>query len=150
MKATIQTHEPDPYGGIGNQNAKNYFGEKEMTGAVSVVALYKGDMREVIAARFWMGRSRSAMTVYCSVWLRGLPDQETGYNTLNAGGTGTAGGGGYHKPSAALSEALESAGVTLDESIAGRGDRACLDALEATARALGFRGKLYTIQHGAM
>ena len=51
---------------------------------------------------------------------------------------GKAGGYGYHKESAAIAEAIESAGIALDTDISGVGNSAILDALTAIANALGF------------
>jgi len=124
MKATIPA-------GIGPQNARNYSQQKELTGLVRVVVAYRpGQFVEPVDIRFYMGRGSNASRVYCSVWLRG--------HGTECSGRGMAGGGGYHKPSAALSAALDSAGVTLDEAIDGRGGSATRAVAEALARALGF------------
>ena len=52
---------------------------------------------------------------------------------------------GYHKDSAALSAALDSAGITLSEDIAGRGDGPMREALTAIVRATGCRGKVLIV-----
>ena len=123
MKATIPA-------GRGPFNARNYSQEKELTGMVRVIAYCGDGFAEPVDIRFYMGRSSSASRVYCSVWLRG--------HGTEASGRGMAGGGGYHKPSAAFSAALDSAGVTLDAAIDGRGETAVIEAAAALARALGF------------
>lgn len=51
-------------------------------------------------------------------------------------GSGSAGGYGYHRASAAAEEAIENAGIELSETIGGRGDNAMREAVEAIARAI--------------
>jgi hypothetical protein len=67
---------------------------------------------------------------YACVWIFG-PD-------IHATGSGKAGGYGYHRASAATQEALNSAGVVLDQSISGVGDGAMEDALIAIAKHMGY------------
>lgn len=119
-------------------NGRNLSSEKELVHAISVVGAVKGETSELITARFWMGRSRNASRVYCSVWLR---DGEGG------AGHGTASGYGYDKKSAALSEALESAGITLSKDISGVGESAMRDALVAVVIAMGAEPQVY-VTHG--
>lgn len=63
-------------------------------------------------------------------------------------GGGRAGGGGYHKPSAALCAALSDAGVNLDENISGAGDGAMEAAIEAIAKAVGVKKPIIHVAHG--
>jgi hypothetical protein len=77
----------------------------------------------------------------CSVWI-----SSRGNGTYGRG-QGEAGGGGYHKASAALASALSDAGVILSRCISGVGDQAMRDACEATARAV--TGKRRFIVHEA-
>lgn len=58
-------------------------------------------------------------------------------NGMYSNGSGSAGGYGYHRPSAAVQEAMESAGIKLDRSISGVGDSAIIGALHAIAKYLG-------------
>lgn len=58
---------------------------------------------------------------------------------ISTSGTGSAGGYGYHRPSAAADEAIRNAGFTLDESISGRGEQAIELAVQAIAEALGYK-----------
>lgn len=115
--------------GIRN-SAVNYGVEKELISSWNVVVNSAEGLKNIITARCYMGRSASASTVYASVWVNG-PDHFTN-------GTGKAGGYGYHKQSAAIAEAIRSAGIELDKDIAGVGDSAIEEALEAIASALGF------------
>lgn len=57
-------------------------------------------------------------------------------------GYGTAGGGGYHKPSAAAYAAFRSAGITFADEISGRGNSAIVAALNAAALALNYNPSL--------
>lgn len=114
------------------QNGKNLDNDKERTLTLQAVAPTSPTdptPRVYAEARFWMGRARTASTVYCSVWVR-APG-------TSASGHGTAGGHGYHKPSAALALAMRSAGITLTESIGAAGTRAMEEALRAVAIAAG-------------
>src|SRR5690606_3065831 len=86
---------------------------------------------ELAQARFWMARrSDGASPVYCSVW--------TYREGRHTAGHGRARGYGYHRQSAALAAALDSAGITLAEPIDGRGDGAMRDALLAVGVAMGY------------
>ena len=114
------------------QNGKNLDGAKERTRTLQAAAPTSPSdptPRVYVEARFWMGRHRKASTVYCSIWVH-APG-------LHASGNGTAWGYGYHKESAALSDALQSAGVTIIESISAAGERAMEEALRAVAIAAG-------------
>lgn len=57
--------------------------------------------------------------------------------SVNASGSGKAGGYGYHRQSAALGVAIENAGFSLSSRIDGVGDEAMREALLAIARAVG-------------
>lgn len=137
MKARINTQA---------MNGKNYADTKETISTMTLIAPdANGDLCQPIIARFYMGRSRTASTVYCSLWVHG--------KGVHTAGHGSAGGWGYHKASAALQEAMCSAGIELTGSpydsehedtkqepcsISGCGDSAMRSALVAIARAAGF------------
>jgi len=134
-------------------NGRNRSHEKELVSYWKVTAYRKGEFSEPIDCRCWMGRSNSASVVYCSIWIRDDKNQRW-YS-----GNGQAGGYGYHKESAAIQAALTSAGVELRGDVYGRddkckevahidgvGDTAIREALEAIAKALGFRK--FTIVNG--
>jgi hypothetical protein len=80
--------------------------------------------------RLYMGRSRTASTVYAIAWIN-TPHHKYGL------GVGQAGGWGYDKNSAAIDSALSDAGVELTRSIAGVGESAVREALHAIAVAIG-------------
>lgn len=117
-------------------NAKNLAGDKEETASYRVIALTERDgkpeMVEAITVRCWMGRSSSASVVYASVWVR-TADREHWFS-----GHGKAGGYGYHKESAAIDDAIRSAGITLDKSFSGCGESPMRVALHAIAQAAGY------------
>ena len=79
----------------------------------------------------------SSGTAYACVWLyqpvnfdAGIP--ASGWST----GSGSAGGYGYDKGSAAADTAIRAAGVQLSESINGRGAAAVREAVQAVGEAL--------------
>lgn len=113
--------------------------EKEMIRAMSVIGMKGGKMREVVTARWWRSRSRSASVVYATIWVNA---QDGGCS-----GHGKAGGGGYHKESAALGVAIRNAGITLASPIEARGDGAIDDAMRAIALHLGYEDVLL-VRHG--
>ena len=78
--------------------------------------------------RIYMGRSASSSVVYACLWVYGNDRYFTGY--------GIAGGGNYHKTSAAFEDALDSCGIELSERIAGVGDEAIRSAIMAIGEAL--------------
>jgi len=135
-------------------NGKNYGGDKELVSAYTVLGKVKGELREVVVVRCYMGRSRNAGTVYASVWVHG---------DKHCAGHGSAGGYGYHKESAAIGSAISDAGIELYGSpcqngaekvdfkqrahIDGCGNSAAREAMLAVARAAGARGALFVVSH---
>ena len=114
------------------RNAKNLSGEKETIYTLTAVAFHADhDTVEPVSVRIYRGRSRNASRVLATVWLNGKGRD-------HAAGHGKAEGYGYHKTSAAMQEAIDSAGVKLSEPIDGRGDGAMLDATKALASLLGY------------
>lgn len=99
-----------------------------------VAAIDPKSGRAVVIARFYWPNQ----VCYSCLWIHGATHPR---------GAGKAGGGGYHKASAAFSAAIEDAGITLSEDIAGRGDQAIESAIEAIARAA--TGKRKFIIHTA-
>jgi hypothetical protein len=66
---------------------------------------------------------------------------------LSRNGSGSAGGYGYHRPSAAAQEAIENAGFTLANRIDGVGESAMREAVLAIAAALGYPGAFLHTAH---
>jgi hypothetical protein len=126
----LEPHE-DP------RNIDHYRRENSFWKSLTLIDLDRG--RDVATVRFY----GSGATVYCVAWLHFW-----NYSPDKAGrGYGKAGGGGYHKPSAAMQEALERAGVWLAEPIAGRGDSAMHEAMHAIAERLGIARPYVSIAH---
>ena len=67
----------------------------------------------------------------CCLWVRGV-----GQNGECTQGSGQAGGCGYHRPSAAMSRAMENAGFKMSKDISGVGENAMREALLAIAKCL--------------
>jgi len=59
------------------------------------------------------------------------------HGEMHTQGSGRAGGYGYHRPSAAASEAIYNAGFTLSAPLSGVGDSAIEEAMLAIAEAIG-------------
>lgn len=114
------------------RNINSYRREKHFDSQLSLIDLDEG--REIACVRFYWPNE----TVYCVVWI---------FSDKPARGCGKAGGGGYHKRSAAMGEALTRAGVTLSEPIDGCGDAAMDAALEALARHMGVARPLVVRAH---
>ena len=127
---------------ITRRNARNLGRDKETVATVNVVAYSKGELLDVVIARWYMGRSRDPHTVGCSVWVsehRYDTDRKRHYRSDTHGGHGAASGYGHHRNSAALDSAITSAGFKLTLPIDGRGDTAVEEALLAIARGMGYR-----------
>jgi len=131
MKATFTKKD--------QRNGKNLCRDKEEVNSLRVIAAYKGKLYNPVIVKMWMGRSNSASVVYASIWVHSR------HKGIDVSGHGSAGGYGYHKESAALMDAITSAGIKLDKNIDGVGDNAMKDAVEAIAHAAGFTGQIITV-----
>lgn len=106
-----------------NVNAKN-FSDKPISytrNAVGILA--DGTLKELFSVIFCDTKTTS----YATIFIRHGEFRR---------GAGKAGGYGYHKPSAALAEALNNAGINLSDDISGRGDGLIDRALEAIAKTM--------------
>ena len=131
MKATLPTTVA--------HNGGQY--DKLCTRTIHAIANRNGTPTELVTVRFY----GTGSTVWCSVWVAQYRNgTSTSCNDMYSG-RGNAKGYGYHKDSAALSAALDSAGITLSEDIDGRGDGTMRDALTAIVRATGCRGKVLIV-----
>jgi hypothetical protein len=96
-------------------------------------------LEEIINCRLYFGGVR----VYACLWIHQHTSKEGPQESSTAAimrytcGSDYAGGGGYHKASAAAGGAITEAGFCLDQSINGVGDQAIEDALKAIATFLG-------------
>lgn len=138
-------------------NARNMKPEKECVNTLRIVSRIIGTskgLQTVCEARFYMARrSDGASPVYCSLWVSGA--QWTS-------GRGRASGYGYHKESAALQAAIDSAGIRLTGDnyrelpsdatsdamarIDGCGDFAMRSAMRAIAIAVGADPELILVE----
>ncbi len=104
-------------------NAKNFSQEKELVSRYMVID--KKTEKVIIDCRCYMGRSSNSSQVYASVWINSLKplcEDAEGFTTYTSG-HGIAGGYGYHKESAAIDDAISSAGFTLFGSLSGYDDK---------------------------
>ena len=100
--------------------------EKSFWMQYSLVSLTKNAGIVKLASLRLYGSNR----IYACLWVNASP--------VHVSGGGSASGYGYHKPSAAASEAFTDAGIVLDEDIAGGGDESIRAALVAVGEALGY------------
>jgi hypothetical protein len=83
---------------------------------------------------------------YSCIWISNYhPGFQSDY--ISTRGSGTAGGGGYHKQSAAAQAAINNAGFELSLPIDGRGEGMMRDAVLAIADAIGFSGARVHVSH---
>lgn len=118
------------------KNARDGINESHRKDALyqSIKAIDPKTGATIVDARiYWPGS-----VCYACLWVRG----KKGWCT----GSGKAGGYGYHKPSAALGEAIDSAGIELSEHISGRGDSAMREAVEAIAKAVSGKRKVFIVE----
>lgn len=104
-------------------NAKNFSQEKELVSRYLVID--KKTEKVIIDCRCYMGRSSNSSQVYAAIWVNSiisLCDDADGFTT-HASGRGSAGGYGYHKESAAIGDAISSAGFTLFGNASEYGDK---------------------------
>lgn len=131
-----------------NSKAVNYDNKKEKVSQYVIVD--KNTERRIVDCRVYMGHSKNSSTVYCSLWvnIKDLKKPKT-WQYAGTSGTGSAGGYGYHKPSAAVQDALVSAGIELYDKdkkrqfIDGVGDSAIRSALLAVAYAAGYNSVIF-------
>lgn len=119
-------------------NAINLGDKKETITSRTLIAFKDGKFIELITARWYMGRSSSAMQVDCSVWFSSYVMESSHAQWTDCSGRGKASGGGYCKQSAAFEDAMRNAGIKCDAGIACRGMSVVEDAMLALAKQQGF------------
>jgi hypothetical protein len=116
-----------------------YQGQKKETISTRVLIAYvDGKFKELITARWYMGRSSSATQIDCSIWFSSYVMEKSHAQWTDCSGKGKAGGGGYCKQSAAFEDAMNSAGIKCDSGISGRGMSVVEEAMIAFANQQGF------------
>lgn len=121
MKATFTTR-PEKYT---NSHRK----EDKLSKQYAGVVIDDGKIREAVTVRIYATDSRA----YACVWVHG-GDRRAPEHYRH--GSGYAGGYGYHRGSAAVSDAIEHCGIDLDEAIDGRGEGAIKEAVLAIIRTI--------------
>ena len=93
-------------------NAINHGGKLETMS--QFILIDKMTEKQVVVARTYMGRGRSASQVKAAIWVT-LSDKKKpdGWEYGHTSGAGCAGGYGYDKASTAIADAIESAGIEL-------------------------------------
>ena len=138
-----------------------------LSSAWSLVVRHGGELAEAVTVRtYYSPRGSGMQPVRACIWI----SAPRGSGAAWRSGRGSAGGCGYHKESAAIADAVRSAGVTLQGEPAGRyrpagsapvdrsrpfdfggtGDSYYRDIFEAIARAMGYRvpaGSALLIRH---
>lgn len=125
MKATYNQNAKTKFTSFHRKENKCYF---ESYNALVPCKDYEGknDLKPIVELRLYgTGNTNSA-----AIWVRG--------ENIHTSGTGSAGGYGYHRPSAAASEAIRNAGIVLDKDISGVGDSAIEAAVKAIAEMCGY------------
>ena len=112
-------------------NGARMMSDKEQIASYQVVAIRNGQFENPVTVRACMGRSKQASAIYASIWVRAADGR-------CIAGHGHAGGYGYHKLSAAISDAVHNAGIK-QHDFGGCGDHAIDVALGAITRAAGYR-----------
>ncbi len=117
-------------------NARNYADKNEIIESYIVIAyvpnyLPESNFKELIACQVCMDREKNSFsTVYASIWIRG--------DSMQTSGTGSSSTWEKNKVILAIAEAIESAGVRLDQDIGRRGGHGIIEALTAIAQAMGY------------
>lgn len=105
------------------------------------------EMHAVVTIRiYWPGD----VTCYACAWMQHrepFGKSADGYNETHVNGSGSAGGYGYCKQSAAAGEAIANAGFELSESISGRGESAIKSAVLAIASTCGWPEARIHVSH---
>ena len=119
-----------------NKNDQGRYRDKERIRVYHVAILaqksqYRREMQQIVTFELLRSRSRNASTVYCAFWAHNKAGDWFG-------ASGSAGGYGYDKASAAVGDALRNAGVQLSEGIWAVGEQAIIEALWAVANTLGY------------
>lgn len=134
MKATHNPAAPTKYTTSHRKEGKCYFSSMQVIDLAAKPYEVSRRAHDVICARFYGTGCKN----FACIWIH-APTSKKYPDGLHTSGSGSAGGYGYHRPSAALAEAVRNAGFTLDECISGRGESAMREALLAIAAAVGVK-----------
>ena len=97
--------------------------------------IVKANLSVCVTARWYRSARKDSQMIYCCLWVFGKDNSAVGYRS----GSGSAGGYGYCKRSAAFADALQNAGFkTPFDSISGAGMYAVDDAIKGIGLLLGY------------
>jgi hypothetical protein len=126
MTATFKTLNHAPKFNINHRKENHFY--KQFT----AIAINKdGRAYDAVTLRIYGTDAKS----YACLWTHSNCSWENAKDYWR-NGSGSAGGYGYHRASAAAQEAIYNAGIELSEDINGRGDSAIHEAVKAIARAM--------------
>lgn len=111
----------------------NHRKESHFTKQYTAVVFNGQSAYDAVTLRIYATDAKS----YCCLWVNDNCSWVKGCrDSYYRAGSGSAGGYGYHRASAAAQEAISNAGITLSEDINGRGDAAIEEAVHAIAAAI--------------
>ena len=134
MKAT---HHPERQTKYTSTHRKENGGFMQEIAALVPSTYRKNELHSVVTLRIY---GTSAMNYAC-IWVNSQRKD------IHCNGSGSAGGYGYHRPSAAAQVAINNAGFDLSQPIDGVGDSAMRDAVLALAKAAGYPSAKLHIAH---
>jgi len=135
MKATINPSAKTKFTTSHRKEGKCYF--ESYSAIVRSESKYNPDQGNAVVDLRLYG---TGTTWYACIWVQ-TPEGP------HLSGSGSAGGYGHHKPSAAASEAIRNAGIELSQDISGRGDESIRGAVKAIADAIGQSNALIFKSH---
>lgn len=111
----------------------NHRKESHFTKQYTAVVFNGQSAYDAVTLRIYATDAKS----YCCLWVNDNCSWVKGCrDSYYRAGSGSEGGYGYHRASAAAQEAISNAGITLSEDINGRGDAAIEEAVHAIAAAI--------------
>ena len=131
----MKVHNFTPQDGI---QARAHRKENNFQQQLTLVAVYKRELVEIAQLRIYGTKAAN----YACLWVN---DRKT---QMYCSGSGKASGYGYHRPSEAVRDAFNSAGIYLNQDISGRGEQAINEALTALGKKLGYRKTNIIEAHG--
>lgn len=121
QKATLRADSPNKFNTNHRKEGKCFFSSLDVI-SLAAKPWHDGRLDSAISLRLYGTGNKN----FACLWIFGQDRR----------GSGSAGGYGYHRPSAAAQEAIDNAGITLAQPIDGGGEESMREALLAIARAL--------------
>ena len=124
MKAAFNELTKEPKFNV-NHRKENHFTQQYTAVVFNGKAAY-----DAVTLRIYATDAKS----YCCLWVHDNCSWiKSCRDSYYRAASGSAGGYGYHRASAAARNAIQNAGITLSEDIGGRGDAAIEEAVRAIA-----------------